>query len=114
MIKKMSWSKILSKHCYEILEQIFMEEPPDIPWFEILCLFEELTKIEEIGGDLWDTPGAPVSVRLDTNVIGVFDELDPNQITAKFNIPRVRKLLLRVGVVPSPHSKKFFLWRFKQ
>lgn len=109
MAKKKDWSEILNSHCYEILEQVF-EGPPDILWFEIKGLFVEV--IKEIGGEILDPPGAPVTVRLDGVVRGVFDEPDPNQKTAPYHILRVRELLLRVGVTPSSHPRRFLIWRY--
>lgn len=97
MIEKKDWSKELSRDCYKILEQIFMEPPPDILWRDILGLFYEIK--DKIGGKIVATPGRNVRVSLNGGR-AIFDEPDPKLKTALYNITRVRKLLISVGVIP--------------
>ncbi len=101
MIEKKDWSRILSRHRFKVLEQVFMVKPPDIFGFEILGLFEELKEIEMDGkkGEVKVTPGCCVLVQLDHR-IGEFAEPDPKLKTALYNIMRVIKLLIGVGVIP--------------
>jgi hypothetical protein len=103
MTYKKDWSRILDRHCFKILEQIFVEPPPDIAWIDIQNLLqrvEEEFKKDGVKAKVKPIPGDPLRVQLNGAPMGIIDEPDPAKRTAKRNIREVREILRYVGVIP--------------